>query len=139
MDGIKSREDYLEAILVLKKKTNDNVRKTDIAERLGFSRPSVSIALKKLVEDGYIFTDSERYVHLTPKGQLLAEKIYERHLVLTLILMELGVSKDTAANDACSLEHYMSDESFNKIKNFYFKNFHDKGEEVLYEGCNVYA
>ena len=126
MDGIKSREDYLEAILVLKKKTNDNVRKTDIAESLGFSRPSVSIALKKLVEDGYIFTDGERYVHLTPKGQLLAEKIYERHLVLTLILMELGVSKDTAANDACNLEHYMSDESFNKIKNFYFKNFHDK-------------
>ena len=126
MDGIKSREDYLEAILVLKKKTNDNVRKTDIAESLGFSRTSVSIALKKLVEDGYIFTDGERYVHLTPKGQLLAEKIYERHLVLTLILMELGVSKDTAANDACNLEHYMSDESFNKIKNFYFKNFHDK-------------
>ena len=127
MDGVKSREDYLETILVLKKKTDDSVRKTDIAESLGFSRPSVSIALKKLEEDGYIFTDSERFVHLTPKGMLLAEKIYERHLVLTLILMELGVSKSTAATDACNLEHYMSDETFNKVKNFYFKNYHNKG------------
>lgn len=126
MDGIKSREDYLEAILVLAKKTDDSVRKTDIAESMGFSRPSVTIALKKLEEDGYIFTDGNRFVHLTPKGEMLAKKIYERHLVLTLILMELGVSKDTAAEDACRLEHDMSDETFNKVKDFYFKNFHEK-------------
>jgi len=127
MDGVKSREDYLETILVLKKKTEDAVRKTDIAESLGFSRPSVSIALKKLVEDGYIFEDNQRFVHLTPKGEMLAKKIYERHLVLTLILMELGVSKDTASQDACRLEHHMTDETFNKIKDFYFKNYHEKG------------
>ncbi|MBE6894275.1 MAG: metal-dependent transcriptional regulator [Ruminococcaceae bacterium] len=126
MDGVKSREDYLETILVLKKKTEDAVRKTDIAESLGFSRPSVSIALKKLVEDGYIFEDNQRFVHLTPKGEMLAKKIYERHLVLTLILMELGVSKDTASQDACRLEHHMTDETFNKIKDFYFKNYHEK-------------
>ncbi len=126
MDGIKSREDYLEAILVLVKKTGDAVRKTDIAELMGFSRPSVSIALKKLEEDGYIFTENRRYIHLTPKGQLLAEKIYERHRVLTLILVELGVSKATAGSDACNLEHYISDESFNRVKEFYFKYFHDK-------------
>lgn len=126
MDGVKSREDYLEAILVLVKKTGDAVRKTDIAESMGFSRPSVSIALKKLEEDGYIFTENRRYIHLTPKGQMLAEKIYERHLVLTLILMELGVSKATAGNDACNMEHYISDESFNRVKDFYFKYFHDK-------------
>lgn len=126
MDGIKSREDYLEAILVLVKKTGDAVRKTDIAELMGFSRPSVSIALKKLEEDGYIFTENRRYIHLTTKGQLLAEKIYERHRVLTLILVELGVSKATAGSDACNLEHYISDESFNRVKEFYFKYFHDK-------------
>jgi len=127
MDGVKSREDYLETILVLKKKTEDAVRKTDVAEALGFSRPSVSIALKKLEEDGYIFEDNQRFVHLTPKGEMLAKKIYERHLVLTLILMELGVSKDTASQDACRLEHHMTDETFNKIKDFYFKNYHEKG------------
>ena len=126
MDGIKSREDYLETILVLVKKTDDSVRKTDIAESLGFSRPSVTIALKKLEEEGYIFNDDRRLVHLTPKGEMLAKKIYERHLVLTLILMELGVSKDTASSDACRLEHHMTDETFNKIKAFYFKNFHEK-------------
>lgn len=126
MDGVKSREDYLETILVLTKKTEDCVRKTDVAEALGFSRPSVSIALKKLEEDGYIFEDNQRFVHLTPKGEMLAKKIYERHLVLTLILMELGVSKDTASQDACRLEHHMTDETFNKIKDFYFKNYHNK-------------
>ncbi|MBR2027478.1 MAG: metal-dependent transcriptional regulator [Oscillospiraceae bacterium] len=126
MDGIKSREDYLETILVLVKKTGDSVRKTDIAESMGFSRPSVTIALKKLEEDGYIFNDDRRFVHLTPKGEMLAKKIYERHLVLTLILMELGVSKQTAADDACRLEHHMTDETFNKVKDFYFKNFHEK-------------
>lgn len=126
MDGVKSREDYLETILVLTKKTDDSVRKTDVAAALGFSRPSVSIALKKLEEDGYIFEDGQRFVHLTPKGEMLAKKIYERHLVLTLILMELGVSKDTAASDACRLEHHMTDETFNKIKDFYFKNYHNK-------------
>ena len=119
MDGIKSREDYLETILVLTKKTEDSVRKTDIAESMGFSRPSVTIALKKLEEDGYIFTDGNRFVHLTPKGEMLAKKVYERHLVLTLILMELGVSKDNASKDACRLEHDMTDETFNKVKNFW--------------------
>ena len=126
MDGVKSREDYLETILVLVKKTGDAVRRTDIAETMGFSRPSVTIALKKLEEDGYIFAENRRYIHLTAKGQLLAEKIYERHMVLKLILEELGVSEKAAGIDACNLEHYISDESFNRVKEFYFKYFHDK-------------
>jgi len=125
MDGDKSREDYLEAILVLSKKS-DAVRNVDIAAHLGFAAPSVSIAIKKLAQENYIFIDDKKAVVLTPKGRLKAEQIYERHLVLTLILMELGVSKDTASHDACLLEHDLSDESFNRIKDFYFKNFHNK-------------
>ena len=126
MDGDKSREDDLEAILVLSKK-NEAVRNVDIAAHLGFAAPSVSIAIKKLVQEKYIFIDDKKSVVLTPKGRLKAEQIYERHLVLTLILMELGVSKDTASQDACRLEHDLSDESFNRIKDFYFKNYHNKG------------
>ena len=126
MDGDKSREDYLEAILVLSK-NNEAVRNVDIAAYLGFAAPSVSIAVKKLAQEKYIFIDDSKAVVLTPKGRLKAEQIYERHLVLTLILMELGVSKDTAAADACRLEHDLSDESFNRIKDFYFRNYHNKG------------
>ena len=126
MDGDKSREDYLEAILVLSKK-NEAVRNVDIAAHLGFAAPSVSVALKKLAQEKYIYTDENKAVVLTPKGRLKAEQIYERHLVLTLILMELGVSGDTAAADACRLEHDLSDESFNRIKEFYFRNYHNKG------------
>ena len=126
MDGDKSREDYLEAILVLSKK-NEAVRNVDIAAYLGFAAPSVSIAVKKLAQDKYIFIDASKAVVLTPKGRLKAEQIYERRLVLALILMEHGVSKDTAAADACRLEHDLSDESFNRIKDFYFRNYHNKG------------
>jgi len=84
MDGDKSREDYLEAILVLSKK-NETVRNVDIAAYLGFAAPSVSIAIKKLAQEKYIFIDDNKAVVLTPKGRLKAEQIYERHLVLTLI------------------------------------------------------
>ena len=104
-----SAEDYLEAILVLSRK-GGGVRSVDIATMLGVSKPSVSHAMKLLREDGYIAMD--RYGTVT----LIANRIYERHTVLTKMLEGLGVSADTARCDACKMEHDVSDESFEKIK-----------------------
>ena len=116
-----SAEDYLEAILVLKQ-ANGNVRAIDIAHHLGFSRPSVSIAMKNLRENGYINVSGDSLITLTPKGADIAEHIYERHLVLTGLLRSLGVSEKTALADACRIEHDLSEESFACIKKYYNEN-----------------
>lgn len=111
----KSAEDYLETILMLGKKKG-NVRSIDIATALSFSKPSVSVAMKNLRENGYILMDRDGFIALTEKGHDIAEKIYERHTLLSSFLMYLGVPKEIAAEDACRLEHVISEESFEALK-----------------------
>ena len=99
-----SAENYLETILILKNK-NGAVRSIDIANELGFSKPSVSVAMKNLRENGYIEVDSSGYITLLDSGRQIAEKIYERHTTLSKWLVSLGVDAKTAAEDACRIEH----------------------------------
>ena len=115
-----SAEDYLETILILKNE-NGNVRSIDIAHHLGFSRPSVSIAMKNLRENGYINVSPDALITLTPKGREIAERVYERHQVLTDCLLRLGVNPNDAKADACRLEHDLSEDSFAKIKAYYLQ------------------
>lgn len=110
-----SGEMYLEAILVLGKKS-DLVRSVDVAEYLSYSKPSVSRAMGILREENYITVEKSGGLRLTDKGRALAETIYERHTILTQLLVSLGVSEKTAAQDACRMEHVISDESFQAIK-----------------------
>ena len=110
-----SAENYLETILVLKNK-NGAVRSIDIANELGFSKPSVSVPMKNLRENGYIEVDSSGYITLLDSGRRIAEKIYERHTTLSKWLVSLGVDAKTAAEDACRIEHIISSESFEAIK-----------------------
>ena len=110
-----SGEDYLEAILVLKQETG-LVHAIDVAHRLGFSKPSVSRAMKLLREDGEVTVDADGAIELTDKGREIAERIYERHRLLTLWFTELGVSEAQAAADACRVEHDISAETFQKLK-----------------------
>lgn len=115
-----SAEDYLEAILHLSKK-NEFVRSIDVVRHLGYSKPSVSVYLKNLRLNGYINVDSNGHITLTDTGMEIASRIDERHEMLANILMKLGVRKDVAYEDACGLEHHLSDESFNAIKNYFEK------------------
>lgn len=120
MNLLESGEDYLEAILMLSTQQKD-VHAIDVANELNFSKPSVSIALKKLKEGGYIDIDEHNHLHLTDSGMEVAQKIYERHILLTQILIELGVDSEVAAKDACKLEHDLTTQSFQAIKNYYNK------------------
>ena len=110
-----SAEDYLETILVLYDRKG-MVRSIDIANELGYSKPSVSVAMKNLRENGCISVSPEGYITLLPKGREIAERIYERHTLLSTWLVSLGVPGDIAAEDACRMEHVISDESFAAIK-----------------------
>lgn len=110
-----SGEMYLESIYVLNKE-NSPVRSTDVAEYMGFSKPSVSRAVGILKKQGYIEVDSNGFITPTDEGRELAEKIFERHTVLSSLLMSLGVDSETAAEDACRIEHVISDKSFEAIK-----------------------
>ncbi|CUX47224.1 Transcriptional regulator MntR [Clostridium sp. C105KSO15] len=110
-----SAENYLETILMLKKR-NGYVRSIDIAEELDFSKPSVSVAMKNLRENGYIGIDENGHITLQEKGLEIAEKIYERHTLLSEWLIALGVTPKTALEDACRIEHVISAESFAAIK-----------------------
>ena len=112
---------YLETILILSKKSN-SVRSIDISEYMSFSKPSVSRAVNLLKDGGYILISKEGYITLTDLGREIAEKIYERHTILTKCLIALGVSKETAAEDACKIEHDISDETFSAIKRHVIKN-----------------
>lgn len=119
-----SAENYLEAILVLQNR-NGTVRSIDVAGYMGFSKPSVSIAMKHFREEEYITVDAEGNLFLTEKGRAVAEKIYERHTVIAALLIQLGVSPDTAYEDSCKIEHDLSDETFSKLKEHYVKHkFH---------------
>ncbi len=110
-----SGEMYLETILILSKKKSD-VRSIDVGEYMGFSKPSVSRAVGLLKEGGYITVDKDGFLTLTDAGREIAEKIYERHTMLTEFLIRIGVSPETAAHDACKIEHDISDESFEAMK-----------------------
>ena len=112
-----SGEMYLEAILVLTRK-NGYVRSIDVSEYLGYSKPSVSRAVGLLKNGGYLTVDRDGGLNLTESGREIAEKIYERHTLLTKLLIHMGVSEEIAAADACKLEHAISDESFQAIKNY---------------------
>ena len=112
-----SGEMYLEAILVLTRKTGF-VRSIDVSEYLGYSKPSVSRAMGLLRQGEYIQVDTDGSITLTDTGLAIAEKIYERHTVMTDLLIRMGVSQETAAADACKLEHAISDASFEAIKRF---------------------
>ena len=111
-----SGEMYLETIHVLLKK-NGHVRSVDVAEHMGYSKPSISRAMNLLKNGGFIEIAQDGAICLTQAGLAVAEKIYERHTLLTRLLVTLGVSPETAAEDACKLEHAISDESFEAIKN----------------------
>jgi Mn-dependent DtxR family transcriptional regulator len=106
---------YLETIFVLSKE-RDTVRSIDVAEHLGYSKPSVSRAMGILKNGGYITMDAHGALTLTDTGREIAEKIYERHTFLTKFLMAIGVSEATASEDACKIEHVISDEAFNAMK-----------------------
>ena len=110
-----SGEMYLESIYVLSRK-GSNVRSVDISEYMGYSKPSVSRAVSLLKSGGYIVMDEDNFIHLTDTGLEIAEKIYERHTVLTAMLVRMGVSEETASEDACRMEHAISDETFEAIK-----------------------
>lgn len=118
-----SGENYLETILVLEQRFG-RVRSVDVAAEMGFSKPSVSIAMRNLRESALIQVDEDGYLQLTPAGRTMAEKIYERHCLLSQYLMSLGVSEATAQADACKLEHDLSQESFDRIREHFFA--HDK-------------
>ncbi|MBD5152791.1 MAG: metal-dependent transcriptional regulator [Oscillibacter sp.] len=115
MHVYESAEDYLEAILVIGQRRSV-VRSIDIANELNFSKPSVSVAMKKLRESGHIEMDKDGFIHLLPSGREIAERIYERHRTLTDFFVYLGVSEDVASVDACKVEHDLSAETFAKIK-----------------------
>ncbi|MGN1406630.1 MAG: metal-dependent transcriptional regulator [Erysipelotrichaceae bacterium] len=120
MKLLESGEMYLETILVLTKR-NQTVRSIDISRTMNFSKPSVSRAVGKLEEGGYINVDTNGLITLTEKGLSLAESVYEKHVILTEILMSIGVNEKTATDDACRIEHVISEESFMAIKKHFNK------------------
>ena len=111
-----SAENYLETILILQKR-NGSVRSIDIVNELDYSKPSISIAMKNLRENGYIEMDPSGFISFLPEGQKIAEKVYERHIVISNWLASLGVDPSVAEEDACRIEHVISAESFEAIKN----------------------
>ena len=115
MKLLESAENYLETIYILKKELGE-VRATDIANHLGFSKPSISAAMKMLRENGYITINSSKYIALTKEGLTVAMKINERHHTLVEFFKTIGVSEKTALEDACKIEHYISDETFSKLR-----------------------
>ena len=110
-----SAEDYLETILIFCEK-NGSARSVDIAAHLGVTKPSVSFAMKRLRENGYIHMGDDSRITLTEMGESIARRILDRHRLLTGFLMKLGISEETARADACKIEHDLSDESFNAIQ-----------------------
>ena len=112
-----SGEMYLETILILSKRL-EHVRSLDVAEHMGFSKPSVSRAVGLLKNAGYLLMAPTGYLTLTESGKAIAEKIYERHTALSRFFISIGVEEATAIEDACKVEHYISDQTFEKIKEF---------------------
>ncbi len=122
-----SAEDYLETILVLSSR-KPMIRSIDVVNEMGFSKPSVSVAMKNLRENGYISMDGDGYISLEPAGKEIAEKIYERHTLISELLTALGVPRETAMEDACRIEHVISPASFEAVKRYVLqqKQRHEK-------------
>ena len=115
MKSNESAENYLETILILSQ-SGKPIRSIDIVNELDFSKPSVSIAMKKLYANGQIIIDADGYITLTEKGREIAQKIYDRHMLISDWLISLGVDRKTAINDACKMEHDISEQSFKAIQ-----------------------
>ena len=118
MEVDEATEMYMKTILVLKKRLG-TVRSIDVANEMGYSKPTISIAMKKFRQEGLITVDESNCIHLTEAGQTIAERIYERHQVLSYILESMGVSEKHALDDACKIEHDISDETFAALKKEY--------------------
>lgn len=118
MEIHESAEDYLETILILEERKG-TVRSIDIVNEMGFSKPSVSIAMKKLRENGYIQMDTTGYITLCPKGREIAERIYTRHKLLKEFLTAVGVEEEKAAQEACRIEHVIDDDTCEKLRAYY--------------------
>ncbi|MBQ7957417.1 MAG: metal-dependent transcriptional regulator [Clostridia bacterium] len=116
MKVLESGENYLETILVLNKQNNNETRAIDVCNSLGFSKPTVSVMLKQLRENGYVTVNEKGFLSLTDKGFEIAKKVYERHNVISELLMAIGVSRETALKDACKIEHDISDETLTQLK-----------------------
>ncbi len=116
-----SAEMYLETLLILSKEKN-NIRMVDVAEKMNFSKPSVSVFLKELKNNGYIYSNENGFLFLTDSGRSIAEKIYDRHQSITSFLVKIGVDYKIASTDACKMEHHISDETYECIKKFLNNN-----------------
>ena len=115
-----SAVDYLETILILFER-NGKVRSIDIVNEMNFSKPSISIAMKKLRENGYIRMDVNGLITLTDEGRLIAERIYSRHKLLTKVLEAIGIDEKKAEDEACKIEHDIDDETYDRIRDFYLR------------------
>ena len=115
-----SAEDYLETILILFER-NGQVRSIDIVNEMNFSKPSISIAMKKLRENGYIRMDVNGLITLTDEGRVIAERIYSRHKLLTKVLEAIGIDEKKAEEEACKIEHDIDDETYERIRDFYLR------------------
>ena len=116
-----SSEDYLETILILREQ-NGNVRSIDIVNKMNYSKPSISIAMKKLKSEGLVEMDLNGYITLTTRGEEIAQRIYSRHRLLEKCLIAIGVDPETAEEEACRIEHVIDDDTYNKINAFYQKH-----------------
>lgn len=121
-------ENYLETILILSKQQPD-VHAIDICSYLGYSRPTVSIVLKKMKDDGLVSVNSDNHITLTERGREVAEHIYDRHTVISEFFMLLGVKRDVAVEDACKIEHDISDETFELLREHYRKLAEENGKK----------
>lgn len=121
MEIRESSENYLETILMEKKRLG-KVRSIDICNAMGFSKPTVSVAMKHFREGGYITVDDAGYIELTKSGLEIAEKMYERHFLIAKMFIQLGVDEQTAYRDACKIEHDISQETFDCLKRHFFEN-----------------
>lgn len=121
MNRHESMEDYLERILMLEEGGNNEIHAVEIASSLGFSKPSVSIAMKKLEQQGLVEVGPKLNLMLTEEGRKIATKVYDRHKVLSAIFMKLGVPEEVAREDACRVEHDLSDETFAALKEHYLR------------------
>lgn len=126
MNRHESMEDYLERILMLEENGNKEIHAVEIASSLGFSKPSVSIAMKKLEQQGYVKVGPKLNLILTDEGRKIAAKVYERHKILSSIFKSLGVSEEVALEDACKVEHDLSDVTFDCLKKYYNEHLADK-------------
>lgn len=128
MNKHESAEDYLERILMLEESGNTEIHAVEIAASLGFSKPSVSVAMKKLEEKNLVYLGPKQDLHLTPEGRAIAQKVLERHKIIGSCFIMLGVPQEIAYEDACKVEHDLSDETFNALKAHYEKAILRKAE-----------